>query len=183
MYICRQLFSCITPCALRYVCSIRSSLTRLHLIAGQEFRALFVSTSEPTKPNGETRDPTKSISDPFVFITALTRAQSLVVAVGNPYLLLKREKHMVAKYGDRGHCWSLFLKACLENNSISVHQSVRVTQSTEQELAKLAEQVNHSLSNLSLPKQSLREIQFPVKQAGDCIPIQLSLSLFSLFYF
>ena len=25
---------------------------------------------------------------------------------------------MVKKYGDRGHCWSLFLKACLDNKSV-----------------------------------------------------------------
>ena len=86
---------------------------------GQDFRALFISTSEPTKANGETRDSTKSISDPHVFITVITRARSLVVAVGNPFMLLKREEHMVKKYGDRGYCWSLFLKACLDNNSIS----------------------------------------------------------------
>ena len=86
---------------------------------GQDFRALFISTSEPTKADGETRDSTKSISDPHVFITAITRARSLVVAVGNPFMLLKREERMVKKYGDRGHCWSLFLKACLDNNSIS----------------------------------------------------------------
>ena len=85
---------------------------------GQEFRALFISTSEPTKPNGETRDSTKSISDPHVFITAITRARSLVVAVGDPFMLLKREEHMVRKYGDRGHCWSLFLKACLDNKTV-----------------------------------------------------------------
>ena len=85
---------------------------------GQEFRALFISTSEPTKANGETRDSTKSISDPHVFITAITRARSLVVAVGNPFMLLKREEHMVRKYGDRGYCWSLFLKACLDNKSV-----------------------------------------------------------------
>ena len=86
---------------------------------GEDFRALFISTSEPTKANGETRDSTKSISDPHVFITAITRARSLVVAVGNPFMLLKREEHMVKKYGNRGYCWSLFLKACLDNKSIS----------------------------------------------------------------
>ena len=98
--------------------SIDTVLILLCAFLGQEFRALFISTSEPTNINGETRDSTKSISDPHVFITAITRAQSLVVAVGNPFMLLKREEHMVRKYGSRGHCWSLFLKACLDNNSI-----------------------------------------------------------------
>ena len=107
-----------------------------------------MSTSEPTTANGETRDCTKSISDPFVFITALTRAQSLVVAVGNPFLLLKRERHMVAKYGQRGHCWSLFLKACLENDSLSIHPSLGVR--AEKVVKQLTQQVDCSISDLDL---------------------------------
>lgn len=121
---------------------------------GQEFRALFVSTSEPTKPSGETLDPTKSISDPFVFITAVTRAQSLVVAVGNPFLLLKREAHMVAKYGKLGHCWSHFLKACLENGSLTIDESLRVTkQQKEKCMQQLAYLTRHCTSVFSLPQQ------------------------------
>ena len=106
---------------------------------------MFISTSEPTASNGKTKDSTKSISDPSVFITALTRAQSLVVAVGNPFMLLKREKHMVEKYGDRGHCWSLFLKACLDNKSLSVPHSCRETS-----LEPLTKLVNQSVSHLNL---------------------------------
>ena len=113
--------------------------------AGQEFRALFISTSEPTTSDGKTKDSTKSISDPSVFITALTHAQSLVVAVGNPFMLLKREKHMVEKYGDRGHCWSLFLKMCLDNNSLSVSRSCRDTS-----LDLLMQCINQSVSHLNL---------------------------------
>ena len=117
---------------------------------GQEFRALFISTSEPTKSNGETRDSTKSISDPCVFITALTRAQSLVVAVGNPFMLLHREKHMVDKYGDRGHCWSLFLKACLDNKSIKIDPSLKMQHKKCMEM--LTDAVNRSIQGLSLPE-------------------------------
>ena len=129
--------------------SVRKGL--FFYLSGQEFRALFVSTSEPTTANGETRDCTKSISDPSVFITALTRAQSLVVAVGNPFLLLKRERHMVAKYGQRGHCWSLFLKACLENDSLSIHPSLGVTPDrAEKAVKQLTQQVDCSISDLDL---------------------------------
>ena len=110
-----------------------------------------MSTSEPTTANGETRDCTKSISDPRVFITALTRAKSLVVAVGNPFLLLKRERHMVAKYGQRGHCWSLFLKACLENDSLSIHPSLGVRADRAGKVVKqLTQQVNCSISDIYL---------------------------------
>ena len=115
-----------------------------------------MSTSEPTKPDGETLDPTKSISDPFVFITAVTRAQSLVVAVGNPFLLLRREAHMVAKYGELGRCWSQFLRACLENGSLTIDESLRATkQQQEKCIQQLAYLTHHHTSDFSLPQQPL----------------------------
>ena len=123
---------------------------------GQDFRALFISTSEPTKANGETCDSTKSISDPHVFITAITRARSLVVAVGNPFMLLKREEHMVKKYGDRGHCWSLFIKACLDNKSITCSSGWN-----DSKIKLLTNQVDQRVSYLHLttfePLQSTSE--------------------------
>ena len=116
---------------------------------GQEFRALFVSTSEPTTPEGETRDSTKSISDPAVFITAITRARSLVVAVGNPFMLLRREEHMVKKYGDRGHCWSLFLKACIDHGTLSVYQ--KESGGSSADIERLKGMIDQRVSHLHLP--------------------------------
>ncbi len=86
--------------------------------AGQEFVAVFLNTSEPIWEDGSTRNPTKSICDPFVFNTVLTRAKALVVAVGNPFTLLRSEQHMVEMYGQKGRCWSEFLKCCLQNNTL-----------------------------------------------------------------
>ena len=92
-----------------------------HLI-GCQFRAVFVSTSEPTEVLADgsvaPSNPTKSICDPFVFNTVITRAQSLVVCVGNPFLLLRLEQSMVRRYGDRGKCWSHYLKACLDHDTV-----------------------------------------------------------------
>ena len=75
------------------LCFINSMHSSSLLFTGHEFDAVFISTSEPTvmldgglvSPS----DPTKSISDRFVFNTVITRSRSLVVAVGNPFLLLK----------------------------------------------------------------------------------------------
>lgn len=79
---------------------------------------MFLNTSEPVWEDGSTRNPTKSICDPFVFNTVLTRAKALVVCVGNPFNLLRSEQHMVKKYGNRGKCWSEFLKCCLQHNTL-----------------------------------------------------------------
>ncbi len=92
--------------------------TSLSASPGQEFLTVFLSTSEPTWKDGSTRNPTKSICDPFVFNTVLTRAKALVVAVGNPFTLLRSEQHMVKMYGQKGRCWLEFLKCCLQNNTL-----------------------------------------------------------------
>ena len=105
-------------------------LVTFHVISptGQEYDVLYISTCEPTHPNGETRNPTKSTCDPFVFNTAITRARSLIVAFGNPYLLLAIEKHMHIKHMHlkykSGHCWSQYIKMCLYQKTLIIPNSV-----------------------------------------------------------
>ena len=100
--------------------------------AGREYRALFLSTFEATHDDGSTRNPTKSIADPYVVNTVVTRARSLVVSVGNPYLLLRMEEHMCIKYGEKGKYWSNYLKRCLDNNSVVFHMSTGVYDANKQ---------------------------------------------------
>ncbi|KAL5493254.1 hypothetical protein EMCRGX_G014403 [Ephydatia muelleri] len=93
----------------------KATLTTTYGMLGCEFRALFIGTSEPTWENGESCNPTKSICDAYVFNTALTRAQSLVVAVGNPLALL----HMESLYSlCKEKCWTEYLTQCLDHNTI-----------------------------------------------------------------
>ena len=67
---------------------------------------------------GEPQNLTKSVSDRYVFNTTITRSQYLVVAVGNPFLLLHIEKCMKEKYGEKAvDCWSRFMRQCLECNT------------------------------------------------------------------
>ena len=94
------------------------------LFAGHEFRALFLSTAEPTWKDGKTRNPTKSICDHFVFNTVLSRARSLVVCVGNPFVLLRMESHMQEKYGEKGKCWSNYLRLCSEHGTLIIDDSL-----------------------------------------------------------
>ena len=77
---------------------------------GREFRAIFVSTAEATDDNGFCKNSTKSMTNPFVFNTVITRAQSLVVCVGNPYFLYRLEDKMKTGKG----CWSAYIKNCLD---------------------------------------------------------------------
>lgn len=100
---------------------------------GQEFQAVFLSTTEPINEDGYTCNPTKCPCDPYVFNTVLTRAKSLVVVVGSPLVLLNIEEHMVKLYGDKGKCWSCYLKSCLDNDTLIIpsfvaepHQSTSV---------------------------------------------------------
>jgi len=114
---------------------------------GREFRALFLSTSEPTDRDGATCNPTKSICDRYVFNTAITRARSLVVAVGNPFMLLRMERHMVQKYGGKGKCWSNYLKLCLDHGTLTVHDSLRVPESDKSRcIQKLKKLIGEPLS-------------------------------------
>ena len=81
------------------------------LFAGQEYRAIFISTLEATKEDGSTLNPTKSICDQYVFNTVITRAQSLIVCVGNPFLLFSIEKQTL---NYKIYCWREYVKRCLE---------------------------------------------------------------------
>ena len=107
-----------------------------------------MSTWEPLKADGSPEiDSSKSLCDPHVFNTAITRAESLVVAVGNPISLLKTEKHMTKNpsYKEKGKCWSNFLKHCIENDTITFSKSFESTQEKEICLGKIKEIVGDHL--------------------------------------
>ena len=64
-------------------------------------------------------------------------------------MLLRREEHMVKKYRDRGHCWSLFLKACIDNGTLSVYQGE--SDDTRTGLERLKRMIHELVSHLHLP--------------------------------
>ena len=142
--------------------------------AGREFQAVFLSTSEPTLSNFQVSNPTKSISDPYVFNTAITRAQSLVVSVGNPFTLLKIEQHMKEKYGDRGRCWTHYLTLCLQNDTIYFPDSLDVTKKLEchRKLRRVLQLSSQCTSDSILKaykedRQKLREPMQRKSSSGD----------------
>lgn len=85
-----------------------------YMIQGHEFRSVFLSTCEPLEQDGRSQDPLKSLCNPQVFNTAISRAKSLVVAIGNPFMLLKIEEVM----GSRRRCWREYLRLCLKHSTV-----------------------------------------------------------------
>ena len=76
---------------------------------------MFLSTAEPTTAEGESKNPTKTPCNQYVFNTAITRAQSLVVCVGNPFLLLKIEKKIGNE--NKASCWGEYIRRCMQENN------------------------------------------------------------------
>lgn len=146
-------------------------------IQGNEYRALFLSTTEPTNQDGSTLNPTKSICDPFVFNTVISRAQSVIVSVGNPFLLLRKESHMVAKYGDKARCWSNYLKLCLENRTITAAPSLKLTEEEwEWKLSSIRALVNQSTT----PSKANVVFAEPASKKGMIVIVCMCCILFSM---
>lgn len=137
-------------------------LLKALITIGQEFQAVFLSTTEPTDARGNTTNPTKSPCDRYVFNTVLTRARSLVVVVGSPLILLKTEAHVVRLYGNKGKCWSVYLKKCLESNTFIIPSCVGDSEHQRKQFrAKLA-------SDLGVKSPTL--VSNP--SSGNCAGIQ-----------
>ena len=115
---------------------------------------MFLSTAEPTTPEGESKNPTKTPCSQYVFNTALTRAKSLVVCAGNPFLLMKIEKTVQEKLpkdevGKKdGPCWAHYIRRCIENETLIVPSDLWSTENERQEkISKLTELVFKSDSH------------------------------------
>ena len=81
---------------------------------------MFISTVECVHDGFKSANPTKSFCNRYVFNTALTRAQSLVVVAGNPFLLLKVEAAMPKPMG----CWRAYLRRCIDHNTFIVPKEI-----------------------------------------------------------
>ena len=55
---------------------------------------------------------------------------------------------MVKKYGDLGHCWSLFLKSCIDNGTLSVSQTFDDEAS---KISLLKQRVTQCVSHIEFP--------------------------------
>ena len=90
------------------------SIIILFIYIGHEFQAVIISTLELIDEDGLSCNPTKSLLTPRIFNTTLSRSKSLVVAVGNPFSLLRAEEKM----GHPERCWKEYLKLCLKKDTV-----------------------------------------------------------------
>lgn len=141
---------------------------RIDLHLGQEFQAVFLSTTEAVDAQGNTSNPTKSPCDRYVFNRVLTRAKALVVAVGSPLALLRIESYMVKRYKDTGRCWSLYLKSCLKKNTIIIPPNVAENEKKKEEfIAKLSALLSATDIPQTLPpRSSLETLSAAVKETS-----------------
>ena len=83
---------------------------------GQEYSLLFISTVESLESSGRPFDVLKSVCHPAVFNTVITRSKSLVVAVGNPLVLMMSEATM----DEPKWCWREFITRCMVKKTFIV---------------------------------------------------------------
>ena len=146
------------------------------LSTGREFRAIFICTSEAVDERCATRDPVKSLCDQYVFNTVITRACSLVVAIGNPFRLTKVEamgsqhdgKDIELSAGKIQKCWQTFIFHCLQCKSLLLTEELRYL------YPKKASEQRKSLSNLEdimfkEARQGLKKLSQTPDDFGDSI--------------
>ena len=88
----------------------------MFIYIGQEYTLLFISTVESLQQSGRPFDVLKSVCHPAIFNTVITRSKSLVVAVGNPLVLMMSEATM----DEPKWCWREFITRCMTNKTFIV---------------------------------------------------------------
>ena len=114
---------------------------------GREFDAIFVCTAQPVNQDYSPFDPVKSLCDPFMFNTIVTRPKSLLVVVGNPFRLRKIEEvtrldKIEQSTPDPPACWSEYLYQCWEGGSLQLSSKLReASGACKQQLGELEKAV------------------------------------------
>uniref|UniRef100_A0A1X7UNX9 RNB domain-containing protein n=1 Tax=Amphimedon queenslandica TaxID=400682 RepID=A0A1X7UNX9_AMPQE len=113
-------------------------------IQGCEYEAIFLSTAEPTTKEGKSKNPTKTPCSQYVFNTALTRAKSLVVCAGNPFLLMTIEESM----GNECSCWKEYIRRCILSKTFVVPSQLQdeASQSVVHDRIKMLQKMVFKLS-------------------------------------
>ena len=114
-----------------------------------------MSTAEPLTTDGMSTNRTKTPCSRYVFNTALTRAKSLVVCAGNPFLLMKIEKEI-----DK-HCfsWKEYIRRCV------LSKTFYVTTTESKNLEDLCESLKDLQRDIFTPSDFKSDMQLITKDS------------------
>jgi hypothetical protein len=138
-------------------------------IQGCEFDAIFISMLNPDDYDKDIpiQYMTKSLFNPYVFNTVITRARERVVAVGKPVEVLDFECG-IREMGET-KCWFEYIKHCKENNTLS-HAKLE-EQAINEVLTKIEKQIEqdepHGVELPSQPAQDEKSISQLVEECED----------------
>ena len=147
---------------------------------GREFKAIFICTSEAVDKGCATRDPVKSLCDQYVFNTVITRACSLVVAIGNPFRLMKVEA-MGSRFdtkdiegrtaGKTKKCWQTFIFHCLQCKSLLLTEELMIEQQSSSRKASEQRKILANLEDIMFreARQGLKKLSQTPDDFGDSI--------------
>lgn len=94
---------------------------------GHEFKAVFLSLFELVQQDELNASYIKSLFNPYVFNTAITRAKYYVVAIGMPKEVQQFEQETISDPGRGGNdtqCWHKYLALCNEQRTLIHHPDI-----------------------------------------------------------
>lgn len=91
---------------------------------GHEFQAIFLSLFEPVQNDELNAFYVKSLFNPYVFNTVITRAKACVVAIGRLKEVQQFEDETLShpcQGGNKIKCWHEYLALCKKQGTLSNH--------------------------------------------------------------
>lgn len=121
----------------------------MFITLGHEYKAVIICAYEPLEADGSSTDSTKTLVQPGIFNTVVSRSKQQVIVVGNPFRLLDLEKRM----NTNPKCWNEYIKLCLENDTMLYSDDIE--QSKIDQLLRAKVGINDHLP----PQRSLSAVQ------------------------
>lgn len=122
----------------------------MFITLGHEYKTVIICAYEPLEADGSSTDSTKTLVQPGIFNTVVSRSKQQVIVVGNPFRLLDLEKRM----NTNPKCWNEYIKLCLENDTMLYSDDIE-KQSKIDRLLRAKVGINDRLP----PQRSLSAVQ------------------------
>ena len=107
---------------MKYNCSAHNTI-------GHEFQAIFLSLFEPVQNDELNAFYVKSLFNPYVFNTVITRAKTRVVAIGRLKEVQQFEDETLShpcRGSNRIKCWNEYLALCKKQGTLSNHPETSI---------------------------------------------------------